>query len=208
MNSIITIGREYGSGGKEIGEKLAKEFDIPFYDKELISIASKQSGICEDLFYQNDEVQSGSFIYSLLMGTYSIGEGGMIHPEMPFNEKVFLAQFDVIKDLAKKGPCVIVGRCADYVLKDEKNVMNFFITADLESRIERVSKSQDNKQKKIEETIKKFDKKRATYYKYYASKKWGLASNYDLCINSSTLGIDNSVQIIKNFVEYKEKTAK
>jgi len=205
MNSIITIGREFGSGGKEIGEKLANYFGIAFYDKEIISLASKQSGISEEMFYQNDEVQTGSFIYALLMGTYSIGETGLISPDLPLNQKIFLAQFDAIKTAAKNGPCVIVGRCADYVLRGNPNVLNFFITADMKSKIERVSKHYKNPDKDVEEYIKKMDKKRYGYYKNYTDRKWGIASNYDMCVNSGKIGIENSVNLIRDFIEYKEK---
>jgi len=204
MKSIITIGREFGSGGKEIGKMLADHFKIPFYDKEIIAIASKQSGIAEEFFYQNDEVQTGSFIYALLMGTFSIGEGGMINPDMPLNQKVFLAQFDVIKKAAKEGSCVIMGRCADYVLRDMDNILSFFISADMDSKIKRMSEYHKDKEKNIVDYIKKMDKKRAEYYKFYAGNQWGIANNYDLCINSSKIGIKNSFNVIKNYIEYKE----
>lgn len=141
MNNIITIGRQYGSGGREIGRKVAEALDIPFYDKELIAYAAKQSGINEDLFYQNDETQPGSFIYSLVMGTYPLVEGNTIYPNLPMNHKVFLAQFEAIKEIAKKGPCVIVGRCADYVLQEHKNVINIFISADIEFRKKRIARN-------------------------------------------------------------------
>lgn len=205
MNNIITIGRQYGSGGREIGRKVAEALDIPFYDKELIAYAAKQSGINEDLFYQNDETQPGSFIYSLVMGTYPLVEGNTIYPNLPMNHKVFLAQFEAIKEIAKKGPCVIVGRCADYVLQEHKNVINIFISADIEFRKKRIAEMDNINEKKLEDYIKKVDKKRSNHYKYYTNKKWGDVTNYDLCINSSSLGIDKTVEFILDYVKMKNK---
>ena len=196
MNSIITIGREYGSGGREIGRKLAEKLDIPFYDKELIAIAAEQSGICEELFYQNDETQPGSFIYSLVMGTYPLMEGNTVYPNLPMNHKIFLAQFDAIKAIAKKGPCVIVGRCADYVLSDNPHVKNIFITADIDFRVERAIANDGIEKRKASDTIKKIDRKRASHYKYYTNLRWGDVDNYDLCIKSSTFGIDKTIDAI------------
>ncbi len=204
MKSIITISREFGSGGREIGQKLAKEFGIPFYDKELLVRASKDSGICEDLFYRNDESHSNSLLYSLVMGTFPTNGQGKIRADMPLNHKLFLAQFDAIKKIAEEGPCVIVGRCADYVLREEKNVIHFFINADLVSKKKRILERYDIEKDKALDFIKKTDKNRANYYNYYSDMKWGEAKNYDLCINSSTLGIDGTVKLLKTFIEVKE----
>lgn len=201
MNTIITIGREYGSGGREIGKKLADKFGIPFYDKELIALAAKQSGICEELFYQNDEKQPGSFIYSLVMGTYPLVDGNTVYPNLPMNHKVFLAQFDAIKAIAKKGPCVIVGRCADYVLTETKNVFNVFVTADIDFRTKRAIELDGIDEKKAEDAVRKIDKKRASHYKYYTNKRWGDVENYDLCLKTSAIGIDKCVEIISDIVK-------
>lgn len=204
MKFIITISREFGSGGREIGQKLANELGIPFYDKELLVRASKDSGICEDLFYRNDESHSNSLLYSLVMGTFPTNGQGKIRADMPLNHKLFLAQFDAIKKIAEEGSCVIVGRCADYVLREEKNVLNFFINADLASKKKRILERYDIEKDKAMDFIKKTDKNRANYYNYYSDMKWGEAKNYDLCINSSTLGIDGTVKILKAFIEVKE----
>lgn len=204
MKSIITISREFGSGGREIGQKLAKEFGVPFYDKELLVRASKDSGICEDLFYRNDESHSNSLLYSLVMGTFPTNGQGKIRADMPLNHKLFLAQFDAIKKIAEEGPCVIVGRCADYVLREEKNVIHFFVNADLASKKKRILERYDIEKDKAFDFIKKTDKNRANYYNYYSDMKWGEAKNYDLCINSSTLGIDGTVKLLKTFIEVKE----
>lgn len=204
MKSIITISREFGSGGREIGKKLANELGIPFYDKELLARASKDSGICEDLFYRNDESHNNSLLYSLVMGTFPTNGQGKIRADMPLNHKLFLAQFDAIKKIAEEGPCVIVGRCADYVLREEENVIHFFIRADLASKKKRILERYDIEKDKAFDFIKKTDKNRANYYNYYSDMKWGEASNYDLCINSSILGIDETVKFLKAFVEAKE----
>ena len=205
MKSIITISREFGSGGREIGEKLAKKLNIPFYDKELLEMASKESGICEELFYRNDESHSNSLLYSLVMGTYPISSDGKIHPNMPLNHKLFLAQFETIKKIAEKGPCVIVGRCADYVLKDHKNVINFFINADLANKKKRILERYDIEKDKVRDFIKKTDKNRANYYNYYSDMKWGEARNYDLCINSSQIGIEGAVDLMVTYIDVREK---
>ena len=196
-NTIITIGRQYGSGGRLIGKKLADELNIPFYDKELLTIASKESGINEELFVTHDEKPTNSFLYSLVMGSYN-------GTELPLNHKLFLAQFDAIKKIASEGPCVIVGRCADYALEDFPNCINIFIHASMKSRIERVTKNYNIPIEKAEETILKIDKKRAKYYSFYSNKKWGEASNYHLTFDSSILGIDNCVELIKDFVQKTE----
>jgi len=200
---IITIGREYGSGGKEIGLNLANKLGIKCYDKELLTVASKESGINEDLFYANDEKQQGSFIYSLMMGTYALGEGGKIYPDLPLSHKIYLAQFDAIKKVASEGPCVIVGRCADYVLREKENVINIFITADKEFKVKRLSQRLSVGEAKAEDVMNKTDKKRANYYNFNTESRWGKASNYDLCINSSKVGLDKTVTLIENYIELK-----
>ena len=196
MKTIIAIGREYGSGGREIGERLAKEFNIPFYDKELLSEAARESGISEEAFIENDEKHNRSFLYSLAIGGYGSGN-------LPFNHKLFLAQFDAIRALANQGPCVIIGRCADYALADYPNVINIFIHGNEEDKINRVMDRYPDvttKDKALEMILKK-DKQRQSYYNYYSSKKWGRSDTYDLTINSSVLGIDGTVKLITQFVD-------
>lgn len=202
--SIITISREFGSGGREIGHKLSEQLGIPFYDRELLEIASKESGICQELFVKHDESYTNSFLMNLVMGNYPISQDGRINPEMPLNHKIFLAQFDTIKNLAEKGPCVIVGRCADYVLRGHKDVLNFFITGNLYDKKQRIASRYDIEKNKIEDFIKKTDKRRANYYNYYSDMRWGDAKNYDLCINSSKTGIDGAVELMKYYIAIKE----
>ena len=203
MNTIITIGRQFGSGGREIGEKLAEHFGIKCFDKELLSRAAKESGFCEEMLQNHDERPTNSFLYNLVMDTYSFGYNSSSFVDMPISHKVFLAQFDAIKKIADEGPCVIVGRCADYALSDYKNVLNLFIYADQDAKIKRLKKRFDDIKTDDQaiDLMNKKDKQRQSYYNYYTNRKWGRADSYDLCINSSVLGVDGSVRLIKQFVE-------
>ena len=207
-NTIITIGRQYGSGGKEIGHFVAEAFGIKLYDKEMLARAAKESGICEELFETHDEKPTNSFLYSLVMDTYSMGYAGNTYTEMPINHKVFLAQFDAIKKIADEGPCVLVGRCADYALADYKNCINLFIFGDDDVKTKRIMARYDLTEAKAKEMITKKDKQRQSYYNYYSSKKWGRADSYDLCINSSAVGIDGAVKIILEFAKLKQEQNK
>lgn len=208
-NTIITIGRECGSGGREIGMKLSKKLGIPYYDKQLLKEAAKQSGLCEEIFESFDEKPTSSFLYSLAMDPYSFGySNGTIN--MPLNHKVFLAALDTIKNIAEKGPCIFIGRCADYVLSDFHNCVNLFINAPLDFRVDRICKEHNMTKEQAINFIHKKDKQRSSYYNYYASNKWGDMSTYDLCINSSVLGIDGTVNLIEQYVnlfENKNKTS-
>lgn len=195
-NAIITIGRQYGSGGREIGEKLAEKLEIPFYDKELLERAANDSGICKELFENHDEKPTNSFLYSLVMDTYSFGYSSAAFTDMPINHKVFLAQFEAVKKLAMEGPCVMVGRCADYALSEFSNCFSVFIHSDMESRIRRIAKKYGMKDNKAREAIQKTDKSRSSYYNYYTNKRWGDASSYHLSIDSGKLGIDKTVECI------------
>ena len=201
MNTIITIGRQAGSGGREIGEKLAEYFGIKFFDKELLTRAAKESGFCEEMIQLHDEKPTNSFLYNLVMDTYSFGYNASTFVDMPISHKIFLAQFDTVKKIADEGACVIVGRCADYALSDYKNVLKLFIYADEKDRVERVMKAYNMTEKESLERITKTDKQRQSYYNYYSSKKWGKAESYDLCINSSLLGIEGTVKLIVQAVE-------
>ena len=206
MNTIITIGRQYGSGGKEIAGILSKELDIPFYDKDLITRAAKDSGFCEEMIQFHDERPTNSFLYNLVMDTYSFGYNSATMMDMPISQRVFLAQFDAIKKIADEGPCVIVGRCADYALADYKNAVHIFIHADEASKIERLMKKYDLTEQKAREAMIKKDRQRQSYYNYYSSKKWGRADSYDLTLNSAKLGIDGTVELIKDYVlKFEEK---
>ncbi|MBP5555985.1 MAG: cytidylate kinase-like family protein [Lachnospiraceae bacterium] len=201
MKTVITIGRQFGSGGREIGEKLSKAYGINYYDRELLTRAAKESGFCEEILQNHDERPTNSFLYNLVIDTYSFGYNSSSFVDMPISQKVFLAQFDTIKKVAEEGPCVIVGRCADYALEGRDNVINLFIYADEDFKIKRVMDIYDLDESKARDMINKKDKQRQSYYNYYTNRKWGKADTYDLCINSAVLGIDGSVKLIKQFVE-------
>ena len=195
-STIITIGRQSGSGGRVIGEMLAKELGIPFYDKELLDHAANHSGICRELFENHDEKPTNSFLYSLVMDTYSFGYSSAGFTDMPMNHKIFLAQFEAIKKLAEEGPCVMVGRCADYALADNPNLFSVFIHANMDWRINRISAKYLKSAKEAKELIQKTDKSRSSYYNYYTNKKWGDAASYNLCVDSSRLGVEGTVKML------------
>ncbi len=195
-STIITIGRQCGSGGREIGMQLSKELGIPYYDKELLKRAAKESGICEEILEKFDEKPTSSLLYSIVMDPYSIGihNSGL---DMPINHKVFLAAYDTIKNIANEGPCVMVGRCADYALTDYPNVVNFFLYADVEFRAKRISQSDNMTFEKAKDYVIKKDKQRSAYYNYYTTKKWGVATGYDYCINTEKLGIEGTKDLMR-----------
>lgn len=204
-NVVITIGRQFGSGGRKVGELLAKRLDIPYYDKQLLSEAAKDSGICEELFEDHDEKPTRSLLFSLVTGMQMHGDAGSMYMDMPLNHKIFLAQFDAIRRIASEGPCVIVGRCADYVLRDKKNVLNVFVKADMASRVERAVANYGVAPEKAEDTVRRADKQRASYYNYYATSTWGDVNNYDLCVDTGKLGIDGAVSLLADCVTLLEK---
>ena len=206
MNTVITIGRQFGSAGREIGEKVADHYGIKCYDKELITRAAKESGFCEEMIQNHDEQPTNSFLYNLVMDTYSFGYNASSFVDMPISHKVFLAQFDTIKKIVAEGPCVIVGRCADYALSDFTNCIHIFIHADEKTKVKRVmERYNDLNEAKAIEMIQKKDNQRQSYYNYYSSKKWGRADSYDLSVNSSTLGVEGSVNLIVQFIDDFEK---
>ena len=201
-NKIYTIGREFGSGGREVGEKLAAKLGIKLYDKELLQQAAKDSGFCEEIFENHDEKPTNSFLYSLVMDTYSVsGYSAAPFLDMPLNHKVFLAQVETIKKIAEKESCVMVGRCADYALSDNPDCINVFIHADLDVRIKNVSRNLNITENKARDIINKTDKQRASYYNYYTSKKWGDSKSYNLSLDAGKLGTDNCVEMILKFRE-------
>ena len=203
--TVITIGRQYGSAGRQIGRALAEELGIKCYDKELLDRAAKDSGMCQELFENHDEKPTNSFLYSLVMDTYSFGYSSGSYTDMPINHKVFLAQFDAIKKIAEEGPCILVGRCADYALEGYDNVLSLFIHANLDARIRRIARLYDLTDAKAKERILKTDKQRSSYYNYYSNKKWSSADSYDICLDSSVLGIDGTAEAIIKLVEIKER---
>lgn len=203
-NLVITIGRESGSAGRLIGQKLAKEMGVKCYDKELLALAAKNSGLCEELFETHDEKPTNSFLYSLVMDTYSLGYTTSAYMDMPINHKIFLAQFDTIKKLADEESCVIVGRCADYALEEYPNTVSVFICGREEDKMAHLREKYEITAAKAKDIMVKTDKKRASYYNYYSSKRWGDCKSYDLCISSSAVGYDGAVQMILAFAKMKQ----
>ena len=196
-NLIITIGRQFGSGGRQIGRRLAEELGIDFYDRALITAAAKKSGFSEELFEMMDKRATNSLLYSLSMF------GGSGVNGMSLTDQLYLTQANLIREFADKGSCVIVGRCAYHILREYPNRFDIFISAPIEDRIRRIQSSPDREfegNKSPQSTLEKMDKQRATYYNYYTGKVWGKADHYDLCINAGRLGIDKSVELILNFV--------
>lgn len=208
MKKIITIGRQFGSAGHDIGELVAEKLGYEFYDKKLVELAAQKSNISDATVEKLDEKATSSLLYSLASGSYSMrGIGGPLYYEMPLNDKLFLAQSDIIKNVAAKENSVIVGRCADYVLKDNEDVMllNVFIYADKNFRIKRVMDALGLDEKTAKDKVSKTDKQRRTYYNYYSNLDWGKMSNYDLCINSAKFGIEESANMIVNYIRSLDK---
>ena len=194
---IITIARQYGSGGREIGEIVAKKLGIPLYDKEIITEAASRGNLNEEIIRNTDECATNSLLYTLAMGSNIVGTTMHFGYKMPLNDKLFILQSDIIKEYASEGSCVIIGRCSDYVLRDEDNILRLFIYGDLDHRKERVAKRHPEiKPAQIIDTINKTDKRRSTYYNFYTGNKWGKYDNYDFAINSSTLGIEGTADMI------------
>ena len=204
MKTVITIGRQFGLGGHDIGKLVAEKLGYAFYDKKLVEIAAKNSNISDETVKHIDEKATSSLLYSLVSGSYSIrGMNGPLYYEMPLNDKLFIAQSDVIKSVAAQEDCVIVGRCADYVLDDAEDVqvINVFIYSPLENRINRITNLYDLNEKQAKDKILKSDKQRKTYYSYYSNRDWGRMSNYDICINSGKIGVEESAGMIVNFIK-------
>ena len=194
---IITIARQYGSGGREIGERVGALLGIPVYDKELITHAADKGEMHEDIAKKVDEVAANSLLYTLAMGSNTFGSAMAFGYKMPINDKLFLYQSDAIRDFAARGSCIIIGRCADYVLREEPNMLRIFIHSDLDHRKARVAERHpDVKPVQVIDIINKTDKRRSSYYNFYTGNKWGKYDNYDMMINSSTIGIDRAVEMI------------
>lgn len=199
---IITIARQYGSGGREIGEKIAQMLSLPLYDKELITEAAKTGDMHMDTARKVDEVAANSLLYTLAMGSNVFGSAMSFGYKMPINDKLFLLQSDVIHSYAAKGSGIFIGRCADYVLRDQPNLLRIFVHGDLDHRKERVAERHPElKSNQIVDTINKTDRRRSSYYNFYTGNKWGKYEHYDLIVNSSTLGIDGSAKLIAAVAE-------
>ena len=200
---IINIGRSLGSGGRAIGHILAKDFDIAYYDREILNLAAKESGFCAEVFERNDE--KNRFLRTLGNIIPFIGGGATYYDNELSNENLFRIQSEGIRKAAADHSCIFIGRCADYVLRDNPRCVNVFITANMEDRIASVMKWNNCTAEKAQEIIEKGDSERASFYNFYSSGTWGAASTYHLCINSSVLGIKETAVLIKNFVIQKLK---
>jgi len=207
FNPIITVGRQYGSGGREVAKKLAEIMNISFYDKELLAEASKDSGICQEVMENYDEKQEKKSFFSMFGNMQGRMDPASMYLDMPLNQRIFLAQFDTIRRIADEGSCVIVGRCADYVLRDHKNVLNVFVKAGMDQRIARIEKLYGLDPLNAEETIKRADKQRAAYYNYYATGTWGDVNNYHLCVDTGVLGIEGAVELIRRALDLQQEKA-
>lgn len=198
LNMIITIGRQYGSGGREIGEKLAKRMNVPYYDKELLTEAARESGLSEELFLQSDEKPTNSLLYALAMGNSYANRP-------PLNHTIFMAQFETIKKIAQNGPCVIVGRCADYSLRHMKNMVSVFVHASMEYRMERAINQYHVPEKQAKGVLARTDKQRASYYNFYTDQNWSDVRNYDLALDSSKIGVEGAVDVVLEYAAIKQK---
>jgi cytidylate kinase len=192
MNYVITIGRQLGSGGRQIGEAVARQLQIPCYDKDLILMASKETGLGKEFFEKVDERSS----YSFFGNFFGFQPGYAGDSNYLCSETLFKLQSDVIKSLAEKGSCVFVGRCADYILREHPFTLHLFVTAPKADRIQRLCVARQIGEKEAALLIGQTDRQRAEYYNYFTSKVWGMATSYDLCVNSSTFDFDAIVRFI------------
>ena len=196
-DTIITIGRQFGSNGRMIGEKLAELMGVKCYDKQLIKEAAKQSGLWEDFLDNMDEKPTSSFLYSVVMDPYSyMSFDSNTNYGMNLNQKAFMATYETIKSIADRESCVIIGRCSNYVLREYEKVLSAFIYAPLEVRIDTVMKRFNLNEKQARDQIAKEDKARASYFNYYTSYKWGKNESYDILIDSSLLGPDGTAELL------------
>ena len=196
-NLVITIARQYGSGGREIGERVSEILGYKHYDKELITMAANAGGLDADVLQTADEKPASSLLYTLAMGSNYFGSAMTFGYKPPLNDQLFVLQSNVIRHVAEEGPCVIIGRCADYVLRDHKPLLRVFILGDMQHRQARVVARHEGVSESDAVTlINKTDKRRASYYRFYTGERWGVADRYDLCINSSLTGIEGAANLI------------
>ena len=198
--TIITISRQFGSGGRDVGKKLADALGIKYYDRELIEMAAKESGFDKEMFEDTTANTSRLFRFINTFG-YSLGAPLSVMNDITMSDQIFLIQSRVVEQAADSGPCVIVGRCADYVLDNREDVLKVFIAGDMEDRKKRAIQYYEVDERDVESSIRKIDRNRKEYYDYYTDKKWGAAESYDVCLNTSVFGIDGCVAILKQLLE-------
>ncbi len=205
LNTISAIGRQYGSGGREIGEMLSEMMGVPFFDRELIAIAAEKSGVSKDVYSHIDETATNSLLYALSTGAYTFSSHFTTVSDLPLNDKLYIIQTNLIKDIVRQnGSCVIVGRCADYILKDDPRCASFFIHAPMKDRIARIMEKENLSAAQAESRIIKTDKKRANYYNFYTNRDWGDINNYELSINSAALGKKKTAEFIFEYIKKRE----
>lgn len=192
---IITIGRQYGSGGRRLAQMLSEHFNIPLYDKDLINRVSEETGIAGEFFKKVDEQPSDSF-FSMFLNSFSYGNSCNCEDSVLSGNSLFCMQSKVIRNIAAEGDCIFVGRCADYILRDRDGVLSIFVTADLEDRIKRVAEYEGISEQSAKDVIEKADKSRAAYYNFYTEKRWGRGSSYDICLNSSKISLEQCMDFI------------
>ena len=201
-NYVINLGRQLGSGGRQIGKRIASDLGIAYYDNKLIELAAEHSGLCKEFFEQADEKASKSVFGELFGSRFPfITGGGFTYDSYLSNDSLFKIQSDVIRELAERQSCLFVGRCADYILREHPRCCNIFISSPIETRTRRVMEYENISEKEALAMIEKGDKRRASYYNYYSFKKWGEAGTYHLCIDSSALGIEETTLFIESFVK-------
>jgi len=200
-NYVITIGRQFGSNGREIGKRLAERFAIPFYDRDIVTEAASKSSYDEETLKKLDENRNTSFLFSVAMNVFPYTSKMDNLDQLSVSDKLFMVQKQVILDMAKKGPCVIVGRCSNFILRGKANCINIFIYGDKHERVNQIAKTENIPFIKAEEIVTKVDKRRASYYNYYTGEKWSSIENYDLCINSTIIGIDGCVDALERYIK-------
>lgn len=193
---VICIGRQFGSGGQEIGEGLSKKLGIPLFDKEILKKAAADSGIVEEMFEKADEMPTNSFLYTLSMGGHGHAMSFPGYGDYLTNDKLFLFQSNTIREMAEKESCIFIGRCADYILRERADMLSVFIHAPLAHRVEYLQRKRSMSVDEARALIKKSDRQRANYYNFYADGDWGAADNYDIAINSGKLGIERAVEVL------------
>ena len=200
-NMIITIGRQFGSGGHQVGRKLAKELGLKIYDKELLKLVAEESGICEKVLENYDEKPTSSLLYSIVMDVYP----SMNYVGTTLNQQIYQAQYDAIRRLGERESCVIVGRGADYILRDCKDLTSVFVHAPLDFRVKRVAEFEHITEAKARDMVIKADKKRASFYNFQTEKKWGAVDSYNLAVDTSDLGIEGAVKLIQQYIRIKHE---
>lgn len=203
QNLIINIGRQLGSGGRSIAGILARHYGITAYDRNLIELAAKESGLSQEFFENADEKKLHGFFHSIFSNRVVANALGSNDSYLS-NDALFKVQSDIIRDLAEQGPCIFIGRCADYILRDNPRCINFFFTANEEDRVARMASEKNISAEQAAELIEKTDRRRAAYYNYYSGKAWGAAEGYDLCVNTSYLGHEGTAEMLIQYIDKRE----